>query len=200
MLTSRLPALRTAAVAAAALAVAACFTGPATASQTRPRPFTLTSPDFRDGGRLPAWTEYGGYPDVTGCNGKNLAPELDWLGAPAGTAGYALLVNDPDAPLAGGWHHWVLYDIPGAAHQIDGHGTLQFTQGADSFDVNGLPGAGWGGPCPPPTGQVHHYVFTLYALSVPTLPEPGLTYKEVTAAIEPSVLGATSIVGTFRLP
>ncbi|MFF2629341.1 YbhB/YbcL family Raf kinase inhibitor-like protein [Kitasatospora griseola] len=208
MIISRLPALRTAAVAAAALAVSCTLTAAApastadAASKDRLTPFTLTSPDFRDGGKLPAWTEFGG-PGSEGasCHGKNLAPQLNWRNAPAGTAGYALLVNDPDAPLAGGWHHWVLYDIPGSTHRIDGHGALQFTQGANSFDVYGRPVVGWGGPCPPATGQPHHYVFTLYALSTPTLPSAGLTYEQVTTAIEPYVLGATSIVGTFvRVP
>ncbi|MFD8479290.1 YbhB/YbcL family Raf kinase inhibitor-like protein [Kitasatospora sp. NPDC059673] len=205
MIISRLPALRTAAIAAAALAVTCTLTAAAPASDAsstaRLTPFTLTSPDFRDGGKLPQWTEFGGPgSEEASCHGKNLAPQLNWRNSPAGTQGYALLVNDPDAPLAGGWHHWVLYDIPGATHRIEGHGTLQFTQGANSFDTHGLPVVGWGGPCPPATGQPHHYVFTLYALSTPTLPTAGMTYEQVTAAIEPYVLGATSIVGTFRLP
>ncbi|MFJ1792028.1 YbhB/YbcL family Raf kinase inhibitor-like protein [Kitasatospora griseola] len=205
MIISRLPALRTAAVVAAALAVGCTLTAAApastadAASKDRLTPFTLTSPDFRDGGKLPAWTEFGGPgSEDAPCHGKNLAPQLNWRNAPAGTAGYALLVNDPDAPRAGGWHHWVLYDIPGSTHRIDGHGALQFTQGANSF---GMPVVGWGGPCPPATGQPHHYVFTLYALSTPTLPSAGLTYEQVTTAIEPYVLGATTIVGTFvRVP
>ncbi|KDN81152.1 YbhB/YbcL family Raf kinase inhibitor-like protein [Kitasatospora cheerisanensis] len=201
MNTSRLPALRAAAVAAAALAVSCTLTAAAPAAEsgaTRLTPFTLTSPDFRDGGKLPSWTEFGGPgSEDAPCHGKNLAPQLNWRNAPEGTAGYALLVNDPDAPRAGGWHHWVLYDIPGSASRIDGHGTVQFTQGANSF---GPPVVGWGGPCPPATGQPHHYVFTLYALSTPTLPNAGMTYEEVTTAITPYVLGATTIVGTFRLP
>ncbi|WP_158585418.1 YbhB/YbcL family Raf kinase inhibitor-like protein [Kitasatospora sp. SolWspMP-SS2h] len=208
MIASRRPK-RHAAALAAALAVSCALIGAATPTATadaasgasRLTPFTLTSPDFRDGGKLPKWTEFGG-PGSEGapCQGKNLAPRLNWRNAPAGTLGYALLVNDPDAPLAGGWHHWVLYDIPGTATRIDGHGTLQYTQGANSFDTNGMPVVGWGGPCPPATGQPHHYVFTLYALSTPTLPSAGLTYEQVTSAIQPYVLGATSIVGTFRLP
>ncbi|MFI9788292.1 YbhB/YbcL family Raf kinase inhibitor-like protein [Kitasatospora sp. NPDC051984] len=199
MIISHLPALRTAAIAAAALTISCTLTAAAPASDTsstaRLTPFTLTSPDFRDGGKLPAWTEFG-WPGIedSPCHGKNLAPRLDWRNSPAGTQGYALLVNDPDAPRAGGWHHWVLYDIPGSARRIDGHGTAQFTPGANSF---GDPIVGWGGPCPPATGQPHHYVFTLYALSTPTLPTAGLTYEEVTAAIQPYVLGATTIVGTF---
>jgi len=41
---------------------------------------------------------------------------------------------------------------------------------------------GYGGPCPPPDGQVHHYVFTVYALSVA------------------HIAGTHITIGKFRLP
>jgi Raf kinase inhibitor-like YbhB/YbcL family protein len=164
-------------------------------------PFTILSPDFRDGGPLPVWTEFGGtYAAEAGCFGKNLAPELEWRNVPSGTQSFALLVNDMDAPLSGGWHHWVVYNIPGTAHELEGHGVLQYTQGSTSWDVNGIPVVGWGGPCPPADGQTHHYIFTLYALSTPTLSGDSLTYEQVLSAITPYVVGSTVIIGTFRLP
>jgi Raf kinase inhibitor-like YbhB/YbcL family protein len=164
-------------------------------------PFTVLSPDFRDGGPLPVWTEFGGtYAAEAGCFGKNLAPELDWRNVPSGTQSFALLVNDMDAPLSGGWHHWVVYNIPGTAHELEGHGVLQYTQGSTSWDVNGIPVVGWGGPCPPADGQTHHYIFTLYALSTATLSGNSLTYEQVLSAITPYVVGSTVIIGTFRLP
>ena len=168
---------------------------------TRLTPFSIVSPDFRDGGPLPLWTEFGGqYAAEAGCFGKNLAPELDWRNAPSGTQSFALLVNDMDAPLSGGWHHWLVYDIPGGVNQLEGHGLLQYTQGSTSWDVNGIPVVGWGGPCPPADGQTHHYIFTLYALSTASLSTSGLTYEQVLNEITPSVVGSTVIIGTFRLP
>jgi hypothetical protein len=164
-------------------------------------PFTVLSPDFREGGPLPLWTEFGGtYASEAGCYGANLAPELDWRNPPAGTQSYALLVNDMDAPLSGGWHHWVVYNIPGSVRQLKGHGVVQYTQGSTSWDVNGIPVVGWGGPCPPADGQTHHYIFTLYALSTGTLTGDSLTYEQVLSAITPYVVGSTVIIGTFRLP
>jgi Raf kinase inhibitor-like YbhB/YbcL family protein len=164
-------------------------------------PFTVASPDFRDGGPLPVWTEFGGtYASRAGCFGKNLAPELTWRNAPTGTAGYALLVNDMDAPIAGGWHHWVVYNIPGGVDELEGHGSVQYSQGSTSWDVYGIPVVGWGGPCPPATGQTHHYIFTLYALSTATISGGSLTYEQLLGAISPYVLGSTVIIGTFRLP
>lgn len=172
-----------------------------TTDTARLTPFTLVSPDFRDGGPLPLWTEFGGqYGADAGCFGRNLAPELDWRNTPSGTQSFALLVNDMDAPLSGGWHHWIVYDIPGGVHELAGHGVLQYTQGSTSWDVNGIPVVGWGGPCPPADGQTHHYIFTLYALSTASLSAAGLTYEQVLDEITPSVLGSTVIIGTFRLP
>jgi len=173
----------------------------AATSSTGLAPFTIVSRDFHDGGRLPVFTEYGGVDaSEVGCSGKNLAPELNWFNAPSGTAGYALLVNDMDAPLSGGWHHYVVYNIPGAATTLPGHGAHLYTEGATSWDVNGIPAVGWGGPCPPANGQIHHYIFTLYALSTATIPGSNLTYEDVLSAIAPYVVGSTVIIGTFHLP
>ena len=164
-------------------------------------PFTVVSPDFRDGGPLPVWTEFGGqYASEAGCFGKNLAPELDWRNAPSGTQSFALLVNDMDAPNAGGWHHYVVYDIPGGVTELPGHGVHLYTEGQTSWDTNGIPNVGWGGPCPPADGSTHHYIFTLYALSAASLSTSGLTYEQVLNEITPSVLGSTVIIGTFHLP
>jgi Raf kinase inhibitor-like YbhB/YbcL family protein len=210
--TPRRRSRRTLASAVAALATLLALGGvgsataatahPATsAPSTRLTPFTIVSPDFQDGGPLPVWTEFGGaFAADAGCFGKNLAPELDWRNVPSGTQSFALLVNDMDAPIAGGWHHWVVYDIPGSVNTLEGHGVVQYTQGSTSWDVNGIPVVGWGGPCPPADGQTHHYIFTLYALSTATLSGPGLTYEQVISAIGPYVLGSTVIIGTFRLP
>ncbi|GAA1224175.1 hypothetical protein GCM10009665_13040 [Kitasatospora nipponensis] len=199
---------RGAGLAATVLAAALTLSGaaaatPAAASNPAPAhlaPFTLTSPDFRDGGKLPTWTEFGDPAHQTRCNGRNLAPELDWRNAPAGTRSYVLLVNDMDAPIAGGWHHWVVYDIPGSAGRLKGHGTVEYTQGTTSWQANGVPVVGWGGPCPPATGQTHHYIFTLYALDTPSVPGDALSYEQLLGTIDPAVLGSTVMIGTFRLP
>jgi hypothetical protein len=68
---------------------------------------SLTSPAFAPNGDIPE--EYT-------CDGKDLAPPLEWSGAPAGTRSFAIIVDDPDAPDPQApktiWVHWVLYDIP----------------------------------------------------------------------------------------
>lgn len=133
--------------------------------------FTLTSPAFANGGRLPDEQTFNGF----GMNGPNLSPELKWSGAPAGTKSYALTCYDPDAPTGSGWWHWVVYDIPASAAGL--------SKGAGDISGKNLPAGarhgrtdfstkGYGGAAPPEGDKPHHYVFTLYALSVDKLDVP----------------------------
>ena len=45
------------------------------------------------------------------CDGRDISPPLRWGNAPSGTNGFALICDDPDAPM-GTWVHWVIYNIP----------------------------------------------------------------------------------------
>jgi Raf kinase inhibitor-like YbhB/YbcL family protein len=163
-------------------------------------PFTIVSPNFADGGRLPSWTEFGGpYASAAGCSGKNLSPALAWYNAPSGTASYALFVHDVDAPQSWGWTHWITYNIPGSVSYLPKGDDTAYTSGTTDWQTNGIPQVGWGGPCPPADGETHHYVFTLYALSTSDITTSGLDYSDLMNAIAPYVLGATSIVGTYSL-
>jgi len=124
----------------------------------------------------------------------NPSPALAWTDAPAGTKSFALIMHDPDAPLAGGFTHWVLFDVPAT--------TMTLPEGfqAGSVGVSGNSGfrrAGYGGPCPP-TG-VHHYHFMLSALDVPTLGLPaGATKADVEKAMQGHVLGTAELVGLYQ--
>jgi phosphatidylethanolamine-binding protein (PEBP) family uncharacterized protein len=57
---------------------------------------------------------------------------------------------------------------------------------------------GYGGPCPPANGQVHHYVFTLYALNVAHLAGQALTRDALRRAMRGYILGTATLIGTFR--
>jgi Raf kinase inhibitor-like YbhB/YbcL family protein len=113
----------------------------------------LTSPDVKTGVPIPkafVWNE-------DGCHGENRAPRLAWDAPPAGTHSLALTVIDPDASKPGGWVHWRI-GLPGTARALGPVLARNTAVGKNDFGT-----FGWGGPCPPP-GQLHHYVFTLYAL------------------------------------
>src|SRR5205809_193834 len=64
--------------------------------------FSLSSVAFKEGAAIPIRHT---------CDGADVSPPLGWSGAPPGTAAFALIADDPDAP-AGTWVHWVLYDLP----------------------------------------------------------------------------------------
>ena len=128
---------------------------------------TLSSGSFNDGDYLSdkhcLSSEFG-----FGCDGKNVSPELHWEGIPDGTKSLALTCYDPDASTGSGFWHWVVVNIPPDAVSIP--------EGA-----NGLPDAametrtdfgkpGYGGPCPPEGDHPHRYIFTLFSLSVESLP------------------------------
>ncbi len=151
------------------------------------RAFRLSSPDFEDNGPMPDRNAY----NSAGCHGQNIAPVLTWDNAPAETQSFALLVNDMDTPIAGGFHHWVVYNIPAAVRTLEGNAS--FEEGTTSMNTHA-----YFGPCPPPTGQPHHYIFTLYALKVDHVQEQGLTYDGLLQAMQGQVLAAASLVGLFQ--
>ena len=103
-------------------------------------------------------------------------------------------MHDPDAPMAGGFTHWVLFDIPAT--------TKQLPEGfqAGSVGVSGNSGfrrGGYGGPCPP-SGS-HHYHFMLSALDVPTLGlQAGAPKGDVEKAMQGHVVGTAELVGTYQ--
>ena len=75
----------------------------ALASSNALHPFTITSPGFRDGGPLSQKNEFNRF----GCTGSNIAPDLNWKNVPTGTRSFVMLMSDYDAPVAGGFHHWI---------------------------------------------------------------------------------------------
>ena len=158
--------------------------------------FTLTSSDFQSGGRIAEAQVFNSF----GCQGGNLSPALSWSHAPPGTASFALLVHDPDAPTGSGWWHWVLYNIPASISALpSGAGDPRknllpagAVQGRTDFGS-----AGYGGPCPPP-GAAHHYYFRLYALKVPRLDLPAdATAAFVAFNVHAQSLGSAELLGLY---
>ena len=148
---------------------------------------TLTSPAFAGGEPIPQ--RYT-------CDGADVSPPLSWSGAPAGTVSFALIVDDPDAPV-GTWVHWVLYNIPA---DLRGLGEdLPAGERLDDGSIHGRNGwgnLGYGGPCPPP-GSAHTYAFKLYALDTTLDLKPGVKKRAVTSAIEDHLLGRAVLTGTY---
>jgi len=149
---------------------------------------TLTTTAFASGAPIP---------DAFTCKGTDISPALVWTGHVEKTAGFALIVDDPDAP-AGTWVHWVLWNIPAATHALP-EGVRQFPrldngafQGKNDFGK-----IGYNGPCPPP-GKTHRYFFRLYALDTKLSLAPGATRQQLDAAMKGHILAKAEHMGTYR--
>jgi Raf kinase inhibitor-like YbhB/YbcL family protein len=150
----------------------------------------LASPAFANGARLPErFTE----------DGAGVSPPLVWGNPPEGTAGFALIVEDPDAPAIQPLAHAVVWHIPADVRRIpegaiakDGAGGADGDVGIASFRTEG-----WLPPDPPTGHGSHDYVFQLFALSdIPDIgSNPGR--DAVARAIEGRVLAAGLLVGTY---
>lgn len=149
----------------------------------------LSSPAFAPGGAIPA--QYT-------CDGADLSPPLAWSGAPPATGSLVLVLVDPDAP-SGTFRHWAVYDIPaGAGGLAAGYGPRRPAPGLREAR-NDFGRIGYGGPCPPRGGGVHHYHFRLLAISRPRLDlGPAATVLDVERAAAPYTIARTELVGTYR--
>ncbi|HVH08528.1 MAG TPA: YbhB/YbcL family Raf kinase inhibitor-like protein [Gemmatimonadales bacterium] len=153
-----------------------------------PMAFTLKSTAFSDGAAIPA--KYT-------CDGDDVSPPLAWSDAPARTASFALISDDPDAP-AGTWVHWVLYNVPAATTALPENVAKVETLdlGGARQGRNDFHRPGYGGPCPPP-GPAHHYFFKLYALDTVLQLRPAVQKKDLERAIEGHTLGMAQLMGTY---
>lgn len=151
--------------------------------------FTLISPAFNDGERIPQ--RYT-------CDGEDVSPPLEWSRAPASTASYALIVYDPDAPR-GTFIHWVIYDIPRELAALpEGVPRDPVVEGLGLQGRNDFGKLGYGGPCPPHGDRPHRYVFALHALDIETLGlGPGARADDVLEHIKGHVIGYAVLTGTY---
>ncbi len=146
----------------------------------------LRSAAFADGDAIPS--EYT-------CESSDRSPPLSWSGAPAETAAFVILMDDPDAPR-GTFDHWVLYNLPPAAELAAGVPTDARLAGGALQGRNGFGKTGYGGPCPP-KGSEHRYSFRIYALDAPIYLEPGEKKGEVERAMRGHVLASGELVSRF---
>jgi Raf kinase inhibitor-like YbhB/YbcL family protein len=144
----------------------------------------LASPAFRSLAPIPK--AYGG-------DGGNKSPPLEWTGAPARAQQFALVCHDPDAPLPGGFTHWVVYGIPAATSKIAEGQDKGFVPG-----VNDTGKPGYLGPYPPNGHGIHHYYFWLYALDTNSELRPGMSRAQLLDAIRDHVVEQARLVGTYE--
>ena len=118
----------------------------------------LRSPDFSDGGMMPARCAAAGA-------GDNVSPGLEWSGVPADAIELVLVMEDPDAPLPKPIVHLIAYGItPGsqgiAAGCLNAPAASPIRLGRGAFGR-----VGYAGPRPIRSHGGHRYLFQLFALS-----------------------------------
>jgi len=147
----------------------------------------VTSTAFEEGGMIP---------EKYTCDGLNISPPLGWTNFPKRTKAFAIICDDPDAPM-GTWVHWVVFNLPANITKLPEHVPVDTNlknggmQGKSSFGE-----IGYGGPCPP--NGTHRYYFKVYALSKKLENEPDMTKTDLLKAMEGSILSEGQLMGKYK--
>lgn len=161
---------------------------PATAAD-----MVLESSDIQEGQTLSMKQVYRGF----GCEGDNISPALSWKNVPEGTKSLGINVHDPDAPTGSGWWHWIVFNMPATTTHLEAGASASSMPMGAVEGRNDYGSVGFGGACPPKGDKPHRYIFTLYALDVPSIdmnpytPAAQVGYKLNKHAIAKATLTAT---------
>ncbi len=148
--------------------------------------FELTSPAFPSGGAIPR--QYT-------CDGKNISPPLQWNDPPSDTQSFALIADDPDAPM-GTWVHWVLFNVPASTRALPEAvpPEAELSDGS-RHGRNSWRRLGYGGPCPP--SGTHRYFFKLYALDTVLSLSAGASKEQLLQAMKGHILMQIELMGVY---
>ena len=130
------------------------------------------------------------------CDNLDISPPLEWSKVPEGTKTFAIICDDPDAPM-GTYVHWVIFNIPTNVLNLPENMPKQEVlkngtrQGKNDFGK-----IGYGGPCPP--GGTHRYYFKIYALDKELDSKPGINKKELLKAMEGHILAEGQLMGRYK--
>lgn len=165
-----------------------------------PTEFELTSPSYvtvgldgggSDGGPTIPLEDTCANPDA---GGYGDFPGLAWSGAPAGTMSYVVVLHD----LTNSFYHWAMWEIPASTtslpeDDLPAGKVVTMPPGAMQNSFMGSQGQ-FTGPCP--SGALHVYEFTLFALGTTTL--PGVTATDAMSIYNDAkkvALATTDLVG-----
>lgn len=123
--------------------------------------------------------------------GENISPPLTFRDIPPDAKSLVLVCHDPDAPKAGGFTHWLMWDIDPATTAItEGNPPIGAKQGTTDWGATR-----WDGPQPP--SGTHRYIFYLYALDDRIDSPPTTTKYELDGVIAPHVIACATLTGRF---
>jgi Raf kinase inhibitor-like YbhB/YbcL family protein len=150
-----------------------------------PASMTINSTSFGNGDPIP---------QKFSCDGTGLSPDIQLPAPPPGTKSFLLVMDDPDA---GGFVHWLLYNIPPDTRDIpEGASSRGALPAGAAEGGNSLQKTGYFGPCPPPPNP-HHYVFRMYALDANLDLPAGEEKKQVASAAKGHILAEGTMTGLY---
>lgn len=150
---------------------------------------SFSTPAFGDGETVPRRHT---------CEGENVSPPLEIGNVPPGAGSLAVLVDDPDAPQARPFVHWVLWNVAPSRTSIAENvpreeavldGAVQGV--TDTGDV------GYTGPCPPPDDGAHTYRFTCLAVEDTVDLAAGASKSDLLDAVGDRVVAGARFTGEF---
>lgn len=147
----------------------------------------ITSSAFKEAGMIP--------PKYT-CDGQNISPPLNWQQTPQGVKSFALISDDPDAPV-GTWVHWVMWNIPAEVNGLpEGVQPIKELPDGSKQGISDFHRPGYGGPCPP--SGTHRYYFKIYALDTKLDLPDNSTKQSLLAAMKGHILAEGSLMGKYK--
>lgn len=162
--------------------------------------FAITSMAFKDGDKMP---------DKYTCEGKamggEIAPPLEWSGAPVGTKSYAITFLDftmlaSAKPSFG--YHWAIWNIPSNITEMpEGLGSTATLSEMGGAQQKGATGNKFFGPCPnyPPTnckGVTDSYGFTLYTFDKEKISPTSTNVQTLVSWFSKNAIDSTKILVT----
>jgi Raf kinase inhibitor-like YbhB/YbcL family protein len=147
--------------------------------------FTLKSTAFSNNQRIPV---------LYTCNGENISPPLSWDNVPPNTKSFVLILNTPDYSFTP--NLWIIYNIPENIKNLK-QGANENLPAGTQVGTNYFYEEMYDGPCPPDK-NLHHYVFTLYALDATfDQLENGIDPVKLLASIKSHILKQTELSGVY---
>jgi Raf kinase inhibitor-like YbhB/YbcL family protein len=153
----------------------------------------VTSPSQQPDGRLA--DRHSAYFD-------NISPPLAWTHAPDVQA-WAVIVEDPDAPRAQPFVHWMIWNIRGEARSLpEGLSNSDYlpTPQGGIQGRNDMGGHGWFGPRPPAGHGVHRYYFQVFALDDFIEMGPDTKLRELLNALKGHTIAKGEMMATYEAP
>lgn len=137
----------------------------------------------------PPWAEGASIDPRHTCDDTNISPAVSWSGAPEGTASFAVILTDLDAPE---YAHWTVANIDGSSDGISEGSAGDLAVVAMNSDAK----PDYAGPCPP-EGETHRYSLSVYAVSQVLEAQNGDGAPSLRAAIESAAIEVASTEFTY---